>query len=237
MNIKSRALDYRHDFQAAFDACLRFASEGPFQKELLKAKEHFFGRLGRSHETAEDLYESSSQSFLEWYLFNYVTRAFHKTPAVIFVTLGLDAEKHLRMIEAALLQRWSLFEVKSVQSNAIVLKDLLFQKERKLYYEPQMTEYRVWRVKVGQIIQARLFPYADFPYYFMTHCWLHPQREEGLLKEVTDQRAKLWSLHTEFLVASFETLVRTYGIESQLSVSRASNWNYQELVKKYAKAS
>lgn len=224
----------RAEWNEAYQSLLKFSSEGPFAKEVLKAKEDFFGRLGRAHEVSEDLYELSSHTFLEWYLFTYISTAFHKTPAVVYVTLGLDTEDHLAWIHRSLFHHWSLFEVVGETADILILRDLLFGHDRRLFRDPLMPEFMAWKVKVGQIIQTRLFEFSDGKTHFMTHLWLHPQREAELLRTVCEKRRPMWSRHEEMLSLCIETVARTFGIESQLSVSQASNWNYQELKKKYA---
>lgn len=224
----------RKEWLNAWESLLSFASKGPFSKEILKAKEIFFSKLGRAHEISENLYEISSHSFLEWYLFHYITKAFNKTPAVTYITLALDSEIYLQTIERSLFHHWSLFEVAAVGKSDIILNDLLFSKQRRLLLNPSWPEYKVWKVKAGQIIQARLFHYASGEASFLTHLWIHPHSETELLKKICQKRAQLWTLHEDFLLSSFETAVRTHEIEGQLKVSRASNWNYRELMKKYA---
>jgi len=224
----------RKEWQESWDSLLAFASQGPFSKEILKAKEIFFSKLGRAHEISENLYEIASHSFLEWYLFHYTTKAFNKTPAITYITMALDSEVHLQCIGRSIFHHWSLFEVLSVGKSEILLQDLLFSRKRRLFFDPSWPEYQVWKVKEGQVIQARLFYYSSQPASFLTHFWLHPHSERELLKKICQSRSKLWTLHEDFLLSSFETAVRTHELEGQLKVSRASNWNYRELMKKYA---
>ncbi len=227
-------VDHRKDYQTAFERLLKFASDGPLAKEIVSAKEEFFARLGRAHEKREDLYEIATQSFLEWYCYNYQTKAFHKSPAVIYTTLAMDNEIYVQTIERALLYRWSFYEVQKVDKEWIELKDLLFLQTRKVYHERRFPEFRVWKPKVGQIIQARLFLYPDEQGYFMTHAWIHPVSETDLLKKTCEAQTQVWSAHEGLLMESIEAAARTLGLETQLSVSRASNWYYQELKRKFA---
>jgi len=236
MMTREALFEERAVWQESFDRLLRFASEGPFEKEIVKAKELFFAKLGRAHEIQEDLYEIASDSFLEWYLFNYVTRPFHKTPAVVYTTLGLESEIYTSTIERSLFNRWSIFEVEDVSDDRVVLNDLLFSQKRVVAVHPDFYVFKSWRVKKGQLIQARLFPFSDESTFFLTHVWIHPKSASAVLHKIGDRRKHLWSIHEDFLAAGFETAVRSRGLESQLSVSQASHWNYQELWKKYAKA-
>lgn len=225
----------RADWQDAYDALMTFASKGPFEKEILKAKEIFFSRLGRTHEVVEDLYEFSSQTFLEWYLFEYVTTNFQKSPAVIYTTLALDAEIRIKTIERCLFHHWSLFEVVGIKEGRLTLRDLLYNCDRQIVMNEKFPEFRIWKVKLGQIVQARLYPYAhDEHCYFLTHAWLHPEREAALIRKMGETQSASWLPHTDLLLSFFEAVVRSFGLEGQLTVSQAGNWFYQELSKRYA---
>ena len=228
--------DYRKAWQEAFDELLQFGSQGAFEKEILRAKELFYQNLGRSHEMGEAVFESASQTFLEWYLFEYVTRNFQKTPAVIFVTLGVSSEFNLRAIERSLCNHWSIFKVLKISSTHVVVKDLLWDKNRNIRLLSEGPESRMWVPKTGQVFQARLFPVPSSDELFYTHIWLHPEKEFNLIENLCAKRTRMWSLHKTLLLASFEAAIRSFGIEKQLTISQASNWNYAELMKRYAEA-
>ncbi len=227
-------LTERQLWQQTFDRLLKFGSEGVLQKEILQAKEIFFSKLGRTHEMKEDLYESASQSFLEWYLFDYPTKFFSKNPAVIFLTLRAGNADELACLERSLFHHWSIFEVKSVTEGVIVLTDLLAKTEREVLYDAESPESKLWKVQNGDVIQARLFHLSKESYYFLTHLWLHPKPESEILKKLCEKEAANWGRHHDFMLSCFEAVVRTYGVEKQLKVSGSKNWLYQELVKKYA---
>jgi len=221
----------------AFDRLLQFASTGVLEKEILQAKEIFFSKLGRAHEMKEELYETASQSFIEWYLFNYRTKVFLKSPAVTYLTLEQgDAEERL-VLHRSLFDHWSLFEVLEIEKDRILLNDLLFSRQRVVIYDSEAPEARLWQVKLGNILQARLFLFNEDnqneEVYFFTHLWIHPASENETLKKICVHRMVLWTRHTEFLLAAFEAVVRTHGIQSQITSSRAHNWMYQELSKRY----
>jgi hypothetical protein len=224
----------RREWKQSWDSLLEFASVGPFEKEIVHAKEFFFSKLGRAHETIEDLYESASQTFLEWYLFDYATRPFHKSPAVTYVTLGQDTELKTQIISRCLWNHWSWFRVEDVGNSILVVQDLLANKERRLPFSPRWPEYEIWRAEKGQIIQARLFPYRSGEEFFFTHFWLHPERESSRLVKIADKVSQNWSPQLDLLLSSFEATVKSFQLQTQLKASQASNWYYQELEKKYA---
>lgn len=232
--ILSNALSQRKAWVESYEDVLKFASQGVLERELLQAKEVFFAKLGRAHEMREEIYEAASQSFLEWYVFEYTTKLFAKRPAVVYLTLNLGAGEHLRAIEKALFDHWSLYEVLKITREKVVLKDLLFHQTREVIHDTEAEEFRLWRVKVGQVIQARLFELEEKSLYFFSHIWLHPSPEDQVLKRICQKRRKMWSRHHDFLLASFEAAVRSYGLQKQLKASHSNNWIYQDLWKRYA---
>ncbi len=227
-------LSEKQVWQKTFDRLLKFGSEGLLETEILKAKEVFFSKLGRSHEMKEDLYETASQSFLEWYLFNYPTQTYGKTPAVAFYTLERGSEEDRSIIERSLFFHWSIYEVTKMSRDQVYLKDLLFGKIRRVVYDSEDPEFRIWRVKPGQLIQTRLFHLSLENLHFFTHLWLHPSPEDQVLKKLCLRRQTKWSRHTDLLISSFEAVIRSHGLRSQIKASGSSNWMYQELWKNYA---
>lgn len=232
----SNYLSERKRWQAAYDHLLKFASEGVLEREILGAKEVFFAKLGRAHEMREELYETASLSFLEWYLFEYQTKLFAKRPAVVFMTLGLGTTADLKSVEQSLFDHWSIYEVLKVTKERVLLKDLLFSKVREVINDSEAAEFKLWKVKAGQIMQARLFPLEDSELHFFTHIWLHPKPEDQVLVKLCERQQKKWSRHQDFLLSCFEAAVRSYGLQKQLKASQSNNWIYQDLWKKYAEA-
>jgi hypothetical protein len=108
------------------------------------------------------------------------------------------------------------------------------QSQLKASHSHNWKEFKLWKVKVGQVIQARLFELKEKPLYFFTHIWLHPSPEDRILKRICQKRRKRWSRHHDFLLACFEAAVRSYGLQSQLKASHSHNWIYQDLWKRYA---
>lgn len=230
----SSYLKERKAWTESYDDALKFASQGVLERELLQAKEVFFAKLGRAHEMREEIYETASQSFLEWYIFEHSTKLFGKRPAVVYLTLSLGSPADLKAVEKALFDHWSLYEVLSISKSRVVLKDLLFGQKREVVNDSEASEFRLWKVKVGQVIQARLFELEQKPLYFFSHIWLHPSPEDEILKKICQKRSKMWSRHHDFLLACFEAAVRSYGLQKQLRASQSNNWIYQDLWKRYA---
>lgn len=233
MNDASLYLAARKIWQEDFDDLLLWASEGVLKHELMEAKNVFFSKLGRAHEMKEDIYETASQSFLEWYLYDYKTTLFDKTPAVVFATLHPERSS----LQRWLVEKWSLYEVEEMGVRSVHLRDLLTKISRSVVYDPESPECRAWKVEPGQIIQTRLFEIADSQEWFFTHLWLHPKTEKKILENLCHIRVEDWMRPTAFLQSCFESVVRSHGVQGQIQAANTHNWLYEDLKKRYAKAS
>lgn len=221
-----------------FERVLPQISQAEFSESLLKAKEAFFAKLGRSHERNEDRYESVSQSFLEWYIFDFLTPQFQKSPASIFLVREMGQREERDLIREGLFHTWSLFEVEELRDQHVVLNDLLLphkkRSARKLLYDPQDPVSRSWRVKPKQIIQARLFPSSQQGFDICSHFWLHAETELQTLREICQRYEKKWAYQETFLRECLDCLIRSMSLQDQMQASRSANWIYRELGKKYA---
>ncbi|MDB5038871.1 MAG: hypothetical protein JWQ35_2399 [Bacteriovoracaceae bacterium] len=229
-------VEERAQWQTAFDDLLKFGSEGVLKEEILQAKKIFFSKLGSTHEMREELYETSSQSFLEWYLFDYQSWLFSKSPAVVYASLKLGSRSDQELIEKSLFEHWSIYEVLAVGNKEMILDDLLFKKRRQVAYDGNTPDSKLWQVKPGQVIQTRLFELQTEPWFFLTHLWIHSDDEKDGLKKMCAVQSRKWSRHKNFLLECFEAVVRSHGIQNQIRASRSINWLYKELEKKYVKA-
>ncbi len=226
-------------WQKAFDDAVSVASTGLFETEIQEAKKIFFTRLGASHEMKADIFEAASRSFLEWYLYDYPTRQFMKSPLLTLLTLGSLREESAECLRQSVHHRWSLYRIEKELKGELVLTDLVVGMERHLWFDRDHIESKVWQLERGQIIQARLFPLQRAPHsvahhYFMTHPWIHPASESALLTALCQKVGKSWAVPQEFLIEAFETVVRSQNIHRQVRTSSQSNWYYQELKKRYA---
>ena len=227
-------LKEREEWGKAFDFCLKFGSEGLLAPEILDAKKVFFAKTGASHEMKEEVYETASKTFLEWYLFDYPTRLFGKSPAVVLATLDSAPEEIRSWIQRSLHNRWSIFEVVEKNESYLVVDDLLSKVTRKIWVDQENVDSKVWRIAKGQIIQARLFALQSSDYLFLTHLWIHSDAEKDLMKEICKKVSPGWARPQGFLIDAFESVIRSLDLHQQVRWSGRSNWLYQELKKRYA---
>lgn len=232
-------IEERSRWTELFERMLVELSSGDFEVTLSQAKEKFFEKLGRSHEKQEDRYESVSQTFLEWYLFDYPIVHLEKPPALVYLTREMGSSADRRELKEALRQTWSLFEVLEAKPGAVILQDLLWPVKRTIFYETQDPVCRVWKVQPKQVIQARLFPSRQEGLWVYSHLWLHAQTEVEVLKQVcraygsSDYRPS-WDLPPNFLRECLECLLKSLVVQDQMRAAHSSNWVYRELSKKYA---
>jgi hypothetical protein len=139
-------------------------------------------------------------------------------------------------LERSLFNHWSVYEILAIHEDRLLLQDLLLGHERSVLKDESSSEFRGWKVEIGQLIQCRLFSIGDenSKTYFFTHRWLHPAPEDKVLKKLCLRRQPLWTLHKDLLLSAFEAAVRSYGIQSQIKASGSRNWLYQDLQKRFA---
>lgn len=216
----------KKEWEEAFQKMLLFASRGIFEKEIQRAHDIFFEKIGKSYEGQESILEAVVQSFHEWYVFEYETLAYEKTPAVIYISRGLD-ENHV--LENSLPWHWSFFEVISFRKNIIYLKDLLLGAKRKVFFESEKT----WRPLRGHIIQARLF-HVEEELHFFTYMWLHPYSSHGLIQEICRRCQKQWLTHPLILKSALDAVIRTYEFNPQARSAPLQTKIYLDLKERYA---
>ncbi len=217
-----------------FEGLLKILTTGRYERELFRAKEIFFRKLGRSHEERNNFYEAISQSFLEWYVFDYVCEDSKKTPAITFFARDAGTSAQRDFVKSALFHHWSFFKVLDIKDDQPVLEDLLIGCRRRYRADKNESPIYLWKPKVGQIVQARLFEREDQS-NFATHVWVHPDSEYEGLEKLFAKLKLQWGLHRELLKDFLEGLLRSLEIGDQLRVVGGQNWIYQELIKTYAK--
>jgi hypothetical protein len=227
-------LKEREEWGKAFDYCLKFGSEGLLAPEILEAKKVFFAKTGAAYEMKEEVFETASRTFLEWYLFDYPTRLFGKCPAVVLATLETAPSEIASWIKRSLHNRWSLFEVLTKSEDTLTVCDLMTNLERQIWIDRENLDSKVWNIEKGQIIQARLFSLESSSYFFLTHLWIHSDAEAALLKKICAKLSLGWQKPHSFLIDAFESIVRSLEVQNQVRWSGRSNWLYQELKKRYA---
>jgi hypothetical protein len=127
---------------------------------------------------------------------------------------------------------YSWYQVKSVDTEKIVLEDLLFNQKRSLRLDRRLPVFQSWRVEAQQLIQARLFREIDSPFYLTTHVWMHLESEKKNLLELASQTGSQWGLHKEMLREALECLIRSYDLSDQLAAVRSQNWVFRDFYKK-----
>lgn len=223
--------NFEADWAERFESMVDFFSQGEFEKELLRAKNFFFSKLGRSHEMQESFYNAVSQSFLEWYLFDYRLAGRLKTPAVTFLSLQMGSEAQRSWVRENLFHHYSIFRVLSLEPNRVVVEDLLFSQKRFLIYDRSWNLYQSWKVQSQQLVQARLYPVPETDLSYASHVWLHLESEDKALTDLCKRLASQWGLHRDVLREALECLIRSYDLSDQLAAVRSQNWVFRDFYK------
>jgi len=217
-----------------FEELVQYFSKKDYEQELLRARESFFERLGRSHEMSEAHYENVSQSFLEWYLYDFKTQRHGRSPVVTYLSLERGRAADREVLRRSLFHHWTVLEVEEVSRSKLKLKDLLFGKTRILKRIPDSPVFRSWSVSTGQVIQTRLYSTAEDPQeYEMSHLWIHPHSEVKIVKEVCERLQPKWSLHRGFLRRLQEAVIRSFQLVDQMKAARSQNFLYEKIRKRY----
>jgi len=143
------------------------------------------------------------------------------------LTLELGSPEDLDCFRESLFHHWSLFEVVDSQASKLILKDLFYGKLRIVWQNLGTLQLNV---KKKQIIQARLFHLPGDNIHFVTQLWLHPASQVAQLKALGLKQYKRWDLQKDFLLATFETVIRA----SVMGPNQNVEWLYRGLLKKYA---
>ena len=204
-----------------------------YGEAILKAKDVFFAKLGRSDENSRELYDGMSETFLEWFLFDYELDRSGTTVASRYIAAG---GLHQKLIRLAQQNVWSVFKVKKVKGNEIHLKDLLNKAVYKVFLDFSTEASAYWFFKRGQIIQARLFPNEDKKTFFLNQAWFHPYSETKIVKKLCGKMRKNGSDTEAFLVSSFEVAVRSERVKEHRNVEDMNKYLYSEIWDKYCEA-
>lgn len=218
-------------WEADFEAAIGEMSSGPYEKEIIRAREIFLEKLGRSHEMNPELYEAVSQTFLEWYFYDFRMSEVGKVPLELYLERHGDSDSPLSRSQFNI---WSLFLVRKIKKEEVVLEDLISKQDWSLYKDPDNPSLRAWAVEKKQVIQARLYQFFQQQTCFCTQVWVHPKKEAQLLSTICEERRDSDRRDDRFLLASFQALIRTLQIRDQMDASRRLNWLYEQLWKAYA---
>lgn len=227
-------IEERERWVSLFERILPLVSEKEFADVILEAKSQFFQKLGRSHERDEERFESATQSFLEWYLFDYRVKPVGKSPALIILARPWVQEEDSEQLEEALFHHWSLYEVLEKEKTSVRVKDLLVGVERRILYDDKDPISRSWLVKKEQVIQTRLFPSRQEGLQVATHIWLHAESEFENLKSICARYQKSWRPPLHFLQDCLDCLIRSLSLQDQMQALRSANWIYKELRTRHA---
>ena len=142
------------EFKDCFENTLDEFSVGKYRLQIEKAKDEFFALSGVVHEDS-NLYLERINLFLDWYIFDRTLDDDDLTPVTLFYDrhherFNSDEETFYGGMTRSIS---SLFMVKSVSSNSVVVKDMFCGKRYKVN-----DNYVLSLVNKGDMFQGRLIP-------------------------------------------------------------------------------
>lgn len=152
----------------------RFGGEDRVE-DLTRARKEFDERRGRVFED-EDLWESWTRSFLEWYVIERPGPNEGQPPAVRALA-GEDDPRRAHAIRAWLCSQRALAEVLSLGGEKVELRDLLGGARF------SVTEKRtLYGVAAGDVVEVRLVGFEGGVYFGQMFCY-HPRGTRDALAE------------------------------------------------------
>ncbi len=163
------------------DLVARFADTGD-AADLVAARTDHDERRGRVFED-EDLWESWSQAFLEWYVLER-PRADGPPPAVAAVAGESDPER-AAALRALCRSHRSLFEIRALRPGSVDLHDLIGGGEFRV------DESRaLYGVEVGDVAELRLVGFAGRVLFGRTFCYHPTGTRDAIAKHVARIRGR-----------------------------------------------
>lgn len=143
-------------FQPQVDELLAFASDTSFMPELLKAKAAYFSATGEVFED-DPSFEQRMAAFSDFYLFDWKLESNQITPAELFWRRGRFEKESDTSAFESFLQTWlSLWEVRKLRKEGILLRDLFTERDVEVFERRQLVG-----LSKGDLMEARLVPMKD----------------------------------------------------------------------------
>ena len=171
--------------QPYLDALTHWATQPPFDVEIVPAKKEFFARTGEIFDDDKQ-FEMRMAAFLEFYLFDRPLAQRGVTPARAYYQLALKDGPPERAAAFGAFTRsvHGVFEVRKLEAGCSRVRELVS------LHEFDVTERRlVAGVEVGDVMEARLFPFGGQEYF--SHAFgHHPRAAFELIRKEARRRRK-----------------------------------------------
>ena len=166
------------------DKLFQFASAGPLDGEIRRARADFFADIKDVYDE-EEFFEERISAFLEWYCLDRTIPGTGRTPLDRFLgtSLGKITAEELAYLEGLARARHALFELVRIGGDRVEVRDV-FTGGRFA-----ATEHRpLVTLKKGDLCETRLVPYRDELFFSRTFL-VHPhEARKTILAEI--QRAR-----------------------------------------------
>lgn len=172
-------------YQPYLDQLIAFGSAESRKADLLEAKAEYFRLTGEVFED-DKLFELRMASFLDYYLYDRVSPATGKTPAVEFYEqrLANTPPEESNAFRSFTETVHGLFEVRKLAKGLVRLRELYSGKDF------DVTERRhIAGLETGDILEARLIPFGGHLLFSSAFCY-HPRVAVKPIKAEVKRRKK-----------------------------------------------
>ncbi|MCX6113261.1 MAG: hypothetical protein NTY22_08305, partial [Proteobacteria bacterium] len=169
---------------------------GAYRPQIEKAKNEFFALSGVVHEDSL-LYPERINLFLDWYIFDRTLDDDDLTPVILFYDrhhekFNSDEEAIYGGMTKSIS---SLFIVKSVTDDLVVIKDLFSGKKHKVE-----DSYILSLVNKGDIFQGRLIPMRKGYIFSRGFCFHDPDARNYIEAEIKKIKNMIKLYHQSFMM-------------------------------------
>ena len=169
------------------DTLFSFASAGPLEAEIRRARAEFFADVKDVY-AEEEFFEERINAFLEWYSFDRTIGRSGKTPLDLFfeASHGRLKADELEYLEGLMKARHAIFELTRIVEGRVDVRDA-FSGGRFAVIErrPLVT------LKTGDLCETRLVPYKGELFFTRTFL-VHPREaRRTILREIRRAKGEL----------------------------------------------
>lgn len=184
------------EFKIYFEKVLEQFSSGDYLLQIEKAKGEFFAVSGVVHEDSP-LYLERINLFLDWYIFDRTLDNDDLIPVILFYDRYHDRfNSDEEIIYSGMTKSLSsLFIVKRVNDDSVVVKDLFSRKKYKV-----TDNYVLGLVNKGDVFQGRLIPVKRGYIFSRGFCFHDQDCRNYIESEVNKIRHMAKSYHKSFMM-------------------------------------
>jgi len=176
----NQAMSPADKIQILFDQLAEVFTTGEFYSAVHSAKLEFFEKAGTVSEEDTE-FEMRMASFMEWYLIDRDLPKIDLPPVSYYLREhgGHHSEEEIEILQSFTKSNQSIYEVKKIKSDEILLVDLFKNEKFKVNlspFTPTMTK--------GELFEGRLIPYQGSYFLAQGICFHPTEMRKFILGEI-----------------------------------------------------